>query len=222
MVIRAWGSSSHPPCLIEGLSCDAGPLRHAGARQQAKQIVIILCGHYCQPECMRGPIWGDAVASGMRPMHLHLLFHLQQCLSCMWCRLQPVWFCVCLGLCRNCSICSRSFLLCRVSGPPARRGRSKSPSRIRHKSSLSRSKSRSRSRSPRSPSRHGGRYKCEPPKFPPYTRHRTIPDLSKRYVDLYIPPEFCRAGAGWLDSLPDHKPINLVQPIDLQVNKVCI
>ena len=121
---------------------------------------------------------------------------------------------------RNCSVCSHSLVLCRVSGPPARRGRSTSPSRIRHKSSLSRSKSRSRSRSPRSPSRHGGRYKCEPPKFPPYTRHRTIPDLSKRYVDLYIPPEFCRTGAGWLDSLPDHKALNLVQPIDLQINKV--
>ncbi|KAL3155440.1 hypothetical protein ABBQ38_010996 [Trebouxia sp. C0009 RCD-2024] len=107
----------------------------------------------------------------------------------------------------------------RVSGPPARRGRSKSPARVRQKSSLSRSKSRSRSRSPRSPARHGGRYKCEPPKYPPYTRHRTIPDLSKRYADLYIPPEFCRAGAGWLDSLPDHKPLSLTQPVDFQVKK---
>lgn len=134
----------------------------------------------------------------------------------MWRRFQPV----CMFRCNDCSVCTHLLLLCRVSGPPARRGRSKSPSRIRQKSSLSRSKSRSRSRSPWSPSRHGGRYKCEPPKFPPYTRHRTIPDLSKRYVDLYIPPEFCRAGAAWLDSLPDHKPLNLLQPVDLQVQKV--
>lgn len=123
-------------------------------------------------------------------------------------------------MCRDCSVFSLLTLLCRVSGPPARRGRSKSPARIREKSSLSRSKSRSRSRSPRSPARHGGRYKCEPPKFPPYTRHRSIPDLSKRYVDLYIPPEFCRAGAAWLESLPDHKPLDLTQPVDFQVKKV--
>lgn len=107
-----------------------------------------------------------------------------------------------------------------MRSPNARRGRSKSPSRIRQKSSLSRSKSRSRSRSPRSQPRHGGRYKCEPPKYPPYTRYRTIPDLSKRYADLYIPPEFCRAGAGWLDSIPDHKPLSLLQPVDFQVKKV--
>ena len=109
-----------------------------------------------------------------------------------------------------------------MRSPIARRGRSKSPSRIRQRSSLSRSKSRSRSRSPRSQPRHGGRYKCEPPKYPPYTCYRIIPDLSKRYADLYIPPEFCRAGAGWLDSLPDHKPLSLVQPVDFQVKKVGI
>lgn len=87
-------------------------------------------------------------------------------------------------------------------------------------SSLSRSKSRSRSRSPHSPPRHAGRYKCEPPKYPPGTRVRTIPDVSKRYDDMYIPAEFCRVGAGWVDSIPEHKPLVLTQPIDFQVKKV--
>lgn len=111
--------------------------------------------------------------------------------------------------------------LCRMRSPPPRRGRSRTPEKKHHKTSLSRSKSRSRSRSPRSPPRHGGRYKCEPPKYPPSTRARTIPDVSKRYDDMYIPPEFCRVGASWVDSLAEETPLNLLQPIDFQVKKVC-
>ncbi|DBB00253.1 TPA: hypothetical protein ACH3X1_014082 [Trebouxia sp. C0004] len=107
----------------------------------------------------------------------------------------------------------------RLRSPPPRRGRSRSPSRIRHRSSLSRSKSRSRSRSPRSPPRHMGRYKCEPPKYPPYVSVRTLPDVSKRYDDMYIPPEFCRVAASWLASMPDHQPLSLLKPIEFQVKK---
>ena len=112
------------------------------------------------------------------------------------------------------------LFVCRMRSSPPRRGRSSSPSRIRHRSSLSRSKSRSRSRSPRSPPRYGGRYKCDAPKYPPYARIRTIPDVSKRYDDSYIPPEFCSVQAGWPVSAPDHKPLSLVQPLDFQVQKV--
>ena len=111
-------------------------------------------------------------------------------------------------------------VICRGRSPPPRRGRSRSPSRVRHRSSLSRSKSRSRSRSPRSPPRHAGRYKCEPPKYPPYAPVRTLPDVSKRYDDMYIPPEFCRVAASWLASMPDHQPLSLLKPIQFEVQKV--
>lgn len=65
-----------------------------------------------------------------------------------------------------------------------------------------------------------GRYKCETPKYPPYVPVRTLPDVSKRYDDMYIPPEFCRVAASWLASMPDHQPLSLLKPIDFEVKKV--
>lgn len=65
-----------------------------------------------------------------------------------------------------------------------------------------------------------GRYKCEPPKYPPYVSVRTLPDVSKRYDDMYIPPEFCRVAASWLASMPDHQPLSLLKPIEFEVKKV--
>lgn len=65
-----------------------------------------------------------------------------------------------------------------------------------------------------------GRYKCEPPKYPPYAPVRTLPDVSKRYDDMYIPPEFCRVAASWLASMPDHQPLSLLKPIEFEVKKV--
>lgn len=70
----------------------------------------------------------------------------------------------------------------------------------------------------RSPPR--GRYRCDPPKFPPSERERGIPALSKRYRGLYIPGDFCRATACWLDSVHDWAPLPLTHHVAIKLAKV--
>ena len=64
------------------------------------------------------------------------------------------------------------------------------------------------------------RYVCSPPKFPAFELARGIPQLSKRYKNLYIPADFCRMNACWVHSLPDHRPLDLTDDIGFKINKV--
>ncbi|CAL8469862.1 g9404 [Coccomyxa elongata] len=101
----------------------------------------------------------------------------------------------------------------RGHSPPPRRLRSRSRSRSAD------AESRSRSRSA-SPSGRGGRYRCDPPKWPVLERDRGVPSLSKRYRNLYIPGDLCRVTASWLDASLDANPLPLTHHVALKVHKV--
>ncbi|BDA43873.1 probable cell division cycle and apoptosis regulator protein 1 [Coccomyxa sp. Obi] len=101
----------------------------------------------------------------------------------------------------------------RGHSPPPRRRRSRSRSRSAD------AESRSRSRSA-SPAGRGGRYRCDPPKWPVLERDRGVPSLSKRYRNLYIPGDLCRVTASWLDASLDANPLPLTHHVALKVHKV--
>lgn len=75
-----------------------------------------------------------------------------------------------------------------------------------------------RSRSPGAG--HSGRYRVEPPKFPPSDAERGVAALSKRYRNLYIPADFCHVSASWLDNLPEWDPLPLTHHVSMKVDKV--
>ncbi|GAX78377.1 hypothetical protein CEUSTIGMA_g5819.t1 [Chlamydomonas eustigma] len=91
-----------------------------------------------------------------------------------------------------------------------RRHRSRSGSDSRSPSS-SRSRSRSSSRGP------SARYAVQLPKAPTFERVRGLASISKRYKELYIPGDFCRAEASWLDYLRDFSPLPIAFPLAFNV-----
>ena len=72
-----------------------------------------------------------------------------------------------------------------------------------------------RSRSPGAEPR--GRYRVEPPKFPPTERERGVAALSKRYRNLYIPADFCHVSADWVNSLPEWDPLPLTHHVGMKI-----
>ena len=79
---------------------------------------------------------------------------------------------------------------------------------------------RCRSRSPGAEFR--GRYRVEPPKFPPWEHERGVAALSKRYRNLYIPADFCHVSATWVDSLPEWDPLPLTHHVSMKIAKVMV
>ena len=75
-----------------------------------------------------------------------------------------------------------------------------------------------RSRSPGSDAR--GRYRVEPPKFPPADPTRGVATLSKRYRNLYIPADFCHVSASWVETLPDWDALPLTHHVSMKIAKV--
>ena len=67
-----------------------------------------------------------------------------------------------------------------------------------------------------------GRYRVEPPKFPPLDHERGVAALSKRYRNLYIPADFCHVNAIWVDSLPEWDPLPLTHHVSMNIAKVII
>ena len=74
-----------------------------------------------------------------------------------------------------------------------------------------------RSRSPGSDVR--GRYRVEPPKFPPADPTRGVATLSKRYRNLYIPADFCHVSASWVETLPDWDALPLTHHVSMKITK---